>query len=64
MLEVTKVVQFDTCQHYIRERVKLNHFDYHKGKIVPGVNLGCPVLHGDYLHGKIGQLRLINLYAC
>ena len=36
--------------------VKLNHFDYFKGKIVPVVSLGCSVAQGGYLKGKIESL--------
>lgn len=28
--------------HSPEDKIKLNHFDYFKGDIVPGVNLGCP----------------------
>ena len=49
-----------TCQHYISQRVKLDHFGYFKGKIVPGVSLGCPVVQGGYLNGKIGSLPFLN----
>ena len=45
-----------TCQHNIRQRVKLGHFGYFKGKIVPCVSLGCPVVQGGYLKGKIEPL--------
>ena len=45
-----------TCQHYIGQRVKLDHFGYLKGKIVPGVSLGCLVVQGGYLKSKIGSL--------
>ena len=51
----------DTCQHYIRRRVKLDNFGYFKGKIVPGVSLGCPVVQGGYLMGKIGSLPITVL---
>ena len=50
----------DTCQHYIRQRVKLDHFSYLKGKVVPSVSLGCPVVQSGYLKGKIGQLPYFN----
>ena len=46
-----------TCQHYIRQRVKLDHFGYFKDKIVPGVSLRCSVVQGGYLKGKIGPFR-------
>ena len=55
-----------TCQHYICKRVKLDHFGYFKGKIVPSVSLGCPVVQGGYLKGKIGPLpkNLISFNCC
>ena len=37
-------------------RVKLDHFGYFKGKIVPVVSLGCSLVQGGYLKGKIGSL--------
>ena len=46
----------DTCQHYVGERVKLDHFGYFKGKIVPSVSVGCPVVQDGYFKGKIGSL--------
>ena len=46
-----------TCQYYIRQRVKFDHFGYFKSQIVPSVSLGCPVVHGGYLEGKIGPLH-------
>ena len=46
-----------TYQYYIRQRVKLDHFDYFKGKIAPSVSLlGCSVIHDYYLKGKIRSL--------
>ena len=48
-----------TCQHYIRQRVKLDHFDYFKGKIVLVVSLGCSVAQDDYLKGKIESLPFV-----
>ena len=59
---LTRVVHVSTlhstCQHYIRQRVKLDHFSYFKVKIVSSVSLGCPVIHSSYLKGKIGSLPL------
>ena len=37
-------------------RVKLSHFDYFKGEIVFGINLGFLVFQGGYLKGKIWSL--------
>ena len=34
----------------------MDHFGYFKGKIVPGVSLGCTVVLGGHLKGKIGSL--------
>ena len=36
--------------------VKFDHFDNLKGKLGPVVNLGCPVMYGGYLKGKLGSL--------
>ena len=41
---------------YIGQRVKLDHFGYFKGKIVPGVSLEWPVVQSGYLRGKLGPL--------
>ena len=49
-----------TCQHNIRQRVKLDHFGYFNGKVVLIVSLGCIVVQGGYLKGKIGSLPLLN----
>ena len=46
----------DTCQRYIDQRIKLDHFSYFKGKIIPGVSLGSPVVQGGYLKGNIELL--------
>ena len=40
--------------------VKLDHFGYLKGKIIPVVSLGCSVVQGGYLKGKIESLPLIK----
>ena len=48
----------DMCQQYIRQRVKLDHFDYFKAKIVPGISLGCQIVQGSYLKSKMGLLPL------
>ena len=46
-------------------RVKLDHFGYLKGKSGSVVNLGCPVVHGDYLKGKLESLPHIKpSYRC
>ena len=42
-------------------RVKLDHFDYFKGKIVPGVSLGCSLVQDGNLKGKIGLLSFFIL---
>ena len=39
-------------------RVKFDHFSYFKVKLESVVNLGCPVLHGGYLKGKLESLPL------
>ena len=63
---LTRVVHMSTlhstCQHYIRQRVKLDHFGYFKGKIVPVVSLGCSVVQGGYLDSKIESLP--NIFIC
>ena len=47
------------------QRVKFDYFDYFKGKIVPGVSLGCPVVQGNgYLNGEIGSLPFKNSPNC
>ena len=40
----------------IRQRVKLDHFDYFKSTIVPDVNLGCPMAKSGYLKCIVGLL--------
>ena len=47
-----------TCQDFIVQRVKLDHFVYLKGKIVPNVSLWCPVVQCGYLKGKIESLPI------
>ena len=44
----------------MNSKILTDHFDYFKGKIVPDVSLGCPVVHGGYLKGKIGSLPHVN----
>ena len=48
------------CQYYIRQKLKLDNFGYFNGKIVPDVSLGCPVVQGGYLMGKIRSLPKIK----
>ena len=57
---LTRVVHVSTlhstCQYYIRQRVKLDYFDYFRGKIVSVVSLWCSVVKGGYLESKIESL--------
>ena len=57
---LTRVVHVSTlhstCQYYISQRVKLDHFGYFKDKVAPVVSLGYLVVQVGYLKGEIGPL--------